>query len=192
MVLLGAGVTIIGLSPPPSISVAPSGMVPTPVVDAPVVPGSTRPDAVPVVALVVPQPIDPVLPVPLMPVMPAAPLVPERPPPSKVPSPDDDKLLTVEQAEPASGPGAGLKPPTLSWVAPSGMPACDGGVLEIMPEMPSGEVAPSAEPVLGIAGAIVICADATPQPSISIDIVIRVRMTSPLFRCRPRSNMTGI
>jgi hypothetical protein len=195
VVLLGAGVTIIGLSPPPSISVAPSGMLPMPVADAPDDPGVMSPDAAPVVALVVPQPVDPVLPLTpltlLMLLMPPAPLMPvPRPPPSKVPMPEDDKVLTVEQAEPASGPGAGLKPPTLSWVAPSGMPACDDGVLDVRPETPSGDVAPSAEPVLGIPGAIVICADATPQPSTSINIVITVRMISSPFRCRVGSNLT--
>jgi hypothetical protein len=147
--------------------------------------GGTRPDTVPVVVALVPQPVVPMLLVPLTLLMPPAPLMPvPRPPPSKVPMPDDDKPLTVEQPEPASGPGAGLKPPTLSWVTPSGTVPGDEGVVDVMPDTPSGDVTPSAEPVLGVVGAMVICADAYPQPSTSIINVIIVRMISSLFRGR--------
>ena len=180
LLLLGAGETTNGLSPPPPISVEPSGM-PLRVPDV----GGARPDTVPVVVAFVPQPVVPVLPVPLMLLMPPAPLMPvPRPPPSKVPMPDDDKPLTVEQPEPASGPGAGLKPPTLSWVTPSGTLPGDDGVVDVMPDTPSGDVAPSAEPVLGVVGDMVICADAYPHPTASITRVIIVRMIYSLFRGR--------
>jgi hypothetical protein len=162
----GAGETIVGLRPPLSISVAPSGMPPAPPVDAPPDPDVTSPDAVLATALVAPQPV---LPAPLM------------PPPSKVPIPADDKPLTVEQPEPNSGPGAGLKPPTLSWVTPSGMLGGDEDVLAVMPDMPSGDVMPSAEPP----GVVVVCAAAEPPASMSITIIVAARMINS-FAPSPR------
>jgi|HubBroStandDraft_1064217.scaffolds.fasta_scaffold108333_2 hypothetical protein len=180
MIVLGAGVVIIGLKPPLSISVAPSGMPPRPPAEAPDDPAVIRP-VVFVPAPAVPQPlVDPVMapPMPLA-LMPAVAAL--MPPPSNVPVAVDDSPLTVEQAEPASGPGDGLKPPTLSWVTPSGMLGEAAGALELMPSVPSGDVAPSA----GLAtppGVVVICASAAPLPSRSAMIEIPMsRMKASMF-----------
>jgi hypothetical protein len=185
VLVLGAGVVIIGLKPPLSISVAPSGMLPRPPAEAPVDPAVIRP-VVFVAAPAVPQPlVDPVV-VPLMPLalIPAVAVL--MPPPSNVPvvvvdSPLDDSPLTVEQPEPASGPGDGLRPPTLSWVTPSGMLGEADGALELMPSVPSGDVAPSAELVTP-PGVVVICASAALVPSRSAMSEIPMsRMKASMF-----------
>jgi hypothetical protein len=97
----------------------------------------------------------PVVPVPAMP----APLIPDIPP----------KQLVVALLNGAIG--AGLKPPPLSSVDPSGIPT---GPTEVEPIVPNGDVTPSAGPP----GIGAICAAATPEPKTSMTIEIpRRRMT---------------
>jgi hypothetical protein len=201
-VVAGAGETTKGLTPPLSISVAPSGMVPMPVDDVPDAPGVATPAAEPAAAeLVMPQPPDvpmPVVPSPdvLIPVVPSPdvpmpdelePLVPTllTPASNSVEPAEDNPVDTVEQAEPASGPGDGLKPPTLSWVAPIGIPIGPDEEFEVIPGVPSGDVTRSPEPALMLPPGIVvvICADATPQPSTNTPIAITARIPTPFASC---------
>jgi hypothetical protein len=207
VVLLGAGTVIGGLTPPLPSSLAPSGIVP-PLREVPAVPGMDSGEAVPLVetapddAQADANPAEPLAPVPAIP--PVDPLL--SPPPSKVdtvPIVDDAPAVPDSPAAGVDTPagivaqpvtGAGLTPPGLISVAPSGMPACDDGGVELMPDTPSGDVAPSAEPVLGVVGDMVICADAYPQPSTSITavIIVIVRMTFSLFRGCGRAYMTRL
>jgi hypothetical protein len=189
VLVLGAGVTIIGLTPPLSISVAPSGMLPRPPAEAPDDPAVNRP-VVFAAAPAVPQPlIDPVVAPPMPPaLMPAVP--PLMPPPSNVPLAVDSPL-TVEQPEPASGPGDGLRPPTLSWVTPSGMLGEADGALELMPSVPSGDVGPSA----GLAtppGIVVICASAALLPSRSAMIEIPMSRIKASMSCTSLSSQFSV
>jgi hypothetical protein len=189
MLVLGAGETIIGLTPPLSISVAPSGMLPRPPAEAPDDPVVSRP-VVFVATPAVPQPpVDPVV-APLMPLalMPAVP--PLMPPPSNVPVAVDSPL-TVEQPEPTSGPGDGLRPPTLSWVTPSGMLGEAAGALELMPSVPSGDVAPSAELVTP-PGMVVTCASAALLPSISAMIEIPMSRMKASMSCTSLSSQFSV
>lgn len=183
-----------GLTPAPLSSVAPSGIVPPLRVVRPGDPGVESGDASPVdpppganemqspvsdglpdeigvppespavpppskVKFEGPGPVlaspPPVVPVDAMP----APLIPDMPP----------EQLVVALLNGAIG--AGLKPPPLSSVDPSGIPT---GPAEVEPMVPNGDVTPSAGPP----GIGAICAAATPELKTSMTIEIpRCRMT---------------
>ena len=163
--LLGIGTVINGLTPPLSISVEPSGIVPpfklkfefTPIVES----GGAVPFDVAVLAdppgeaqtEVVVEPKPPpskVEPVPGIEPMPDA-LEPAMP--EDIPEFADPPVLQFES-------GAGLKPPGSISVAPSGIPEALFDPLNALePIIPSGDVAPM--------GALVVafCAWAEPQPN---------------------------
>lgn len=158
----GAGTVIIGLKPPPSSSVAPSGIVPLATLDG-------EPDsgeAVPVDVTFVPD-------VQLE----AAEIVPANPPPSNV---EPELVEPVADVPCMDGPlgtqaPSGLNPPVSISVAPSGTPV---PLAALAPSMPSGDVAP----IPGMVVALWACA--APQPSrIMSDIAHAVRIES-LQWCR--------
>jgi hypothetical protein len=205
VVLLGAGTVIGGLTPPLPSSLAPSGIVP-PLREVPAVPGMDSGEAVPLVetapddAQTDANPAEPLVPVPAIP--PVDPLL--SPPPSKVdtvPIVDDAPAVPDSPAADVDIPagivaqpvtGAGLMPPGLISVAPSGTPL---GLLPVgatPPMVPNGEVAPSPEPVPGVVGVMVVCADAYPQPSTRIINVIVVRIIFSPFRGYGRADATRL
>ncbi|HEY2528828.1 MAG TPA: hypothetical protein VGJ20_12915 [Xanthobacteraceae bacterium] len=148
----GAGDAIIGLVPLPPSSVAPSGIEPT---DA--VPGAApafiplKLDAAPVVPdAVPPAPQDPseVVPEPIVFVFMPAPSKVEAEPVVPVPDrpvPAHGSVLTVGSS------GAGLRPPGVSSLEPSGIPT--GPTDDVAPSTPKGDVAPMAG-LAGVSGAI--------------------------------------
>jgi hypothetical protein len=127
IVLPGAGTVIIELTPALSISVAPSGMVP-PLRVNPLDPGIESGEAVP---------LDKTAEEDVQFDVEAAEPAASSPPPSKVELP----APVVPQLEPA----AGLKPPGLISVAPSGIPVPFDPLDPLVPGVPSGEVVPMAE-----------------------------------------------
>ena len=105
--IVGGGTVIVGLTPPLSISVAPSGMAPPASNDPGVGPGVESGDAVPVEDTVAEDPK-------LQPVE-------DNPPPSKVELAEVVDWVPVPELA-AEEQGSELKPPGLISVAPSGIP----------------------------------------------------------------------
>lgn len=135
VVLFGPGTAISGLTPPLSISVAPSGIVP-PFRFDPLIVGVDSGEAVPAV-----DKLDDAAVQPVETVEPAA----LNPPPSNVelplvPAIPDTEVPVGEQPPFA----AGLKPPGSISVAPNGMPV----PLDALE--PSGDVLPIAEVLVGL------------------------------------------
>jgi len=137
-VVPGVGTGIIGLMPPLSISVAPSGIVLFVSAELVVASGIESGDAIPLCVMLA---LDAQLDV--------------TPPPSKVEfvvgdampvpeSPEDESVLPQFEL-------AGLKPPGSISVAPNGMPVPEDVVI---PGKPSGDVLPIAEPVTKVFGAV--------------------------------------
>jgi hypothetical protein len=161
---LDIGTVINGLTPALSISVEPSGIVPPFKIKFEFVPIVESGEAVPVdVAVLTDAPGDA-----------QTEVVEPNPPPSKVepmpgvePMPDALDPVMPEDIPEFADPlalqfesGAGLKPPGLISVAPSGIPVGlfdPLGALE--PGTPSGDVAPMPPLVIGL------CAFAAPQPN---------------------------
>ena len=149
-VRLGGETVVIGLTPPPVISIEPRGTVPPDSSDPVGVPGMKSGDALPA---------DDVVPVPVGDTTVADPEVqpPEViAPPSKVEpievvvisEPVEVEELVGDMPDPAyalpvevHGRERGLSPPGLSSVEPSGIPVPE---FEAEPRVPSGDVAPSA------------------------------------------------
>jgi len=162
--LLGAGTVIMGLTPPLSISVAPSGIMPPLSVELEPPPGFDSGEAVPPgdsvceevqldVEVVDGTAVNPppsnveVAPI-VIPVMPEAfvPVVPE----AFIPDSPEPNPLALQFTV-----TVGLTPPGSISVAPSGMPV---PLDPLGPSVPSGEVAP-------IAGVLIeVCACPAPQP----------------------------
>jgi hypothetical protein len=147
VMLLGAGMPIMGLTPALPISVEPRGIVPPLSIDAALMPGLDNGDAIPVDG-VRPDAVGAQLPDVDVP-------IPVVPPPSKVElapvaadpacpgaSIPEEDMPVVKQLEPLTEEptGAGLKPPGSISVAPSGIPV--GKLEEVEPGMPSGDVTP--------------------------------------------------
>jgi len=165
MLVLGAGMPIIGLTPALLSSVESSGMLPDSALDPTADGGSAVPLAAePDAAVVQPGAVAP------------ADAIPLTPPPSKVElMPDADTLGALDMpAEPALQVGAGLNPAGLISVAPRPMPALDpvmpiepveppdplNPMAPLAPGMPSGDTAPIA----GAAGVVdMVCAAAPAQ-----------------------------
>jgi hypothetical protein len=151
VIVFGIGTPISGLTPPLSISVAPSGIVPPFSVVLEAVPDVDSGEATPVeVILLDPQTeVELIDPVELNPLPSKVEFVPgiEAIPDPLVPESleyEEPLALQVELA-------VGLRPPGSISVAPSGMPVPPFdpvGALE--PSMPSGDVAPMAEPMAGM------------------------------------------
>jgi hypothetical protein len=152
VIVLGIGTPISGLTPPLSISVAPSGIVP---------PFSVRPGFVPAIDSGEAEPLELRLFVDVQLDIELTEPVELNPPPSKlefvpdieaIPDPLDPE--SPEYEEPLALQvelAVGLRPPGSISVAPSGMPVPPFdpvGALE--PSMPSGDVAPMAEPMAGM------------------------------------------
>ena len=147
VIVFGIGTPISGLTPPLSISVAPSGIVPPFSVVLEVVPDVDSGEATPVeVMLLDPQTgvefIDPVelnpLPSKVEFVLPDVDVIPD---PLDPESPEYEAPLAL-QFELA----VGLRPPGSISVAPSGMPVPPFDPVDVLePSMPSGDVAPMAE-----------------------------------------------
>jgi hypothetical protein len=152
VVVLGIGTPMSGLTPPLSISVAPSGIVPPFSVVLEVVPDVDSGEATPVeVMLLDPQTevelIDPLelnpLPSKVEFVLPDVVVIPD---PLDPESPENEEPLAL-QVELA----VELRPPGSISVAPSGMPVpLFDPVDTLEPSMPSGDVAPMAEPMAGM------------------------------------------
>jgi hypothetical protein len=148
-VMLGAGMPISGLTPPLSISVAPSGMAPLPRFDVALAPWIDSGEAVPadettpddgkeqpfeVDAEAAPPPSN----VEVIPVVPdVIPVVPKAAPPV---IPVEDEVLATQVVLLDIGPiGVGPMPPGSISVAPNGIPV---GEPEVEPGIPSGDVSP--------------------------------------------------
>jgi hypothetical protein len=152
VIVFGNGTPISGLTPPLSISVAPSGIVPPFSVVLEVVPDVDSGEATPVeVMLLDPQTevelIDPLelnpLPSKVEFVLPDVVVIPD---PLDPESPENEEPLAL-QVELA----VELRPPGSISVAPSGMPVpLFDPVDTLEPSMPSGDVAPIAEPMAGM------------------------------------------
>ena len=127
---------MMGLSPGPPISVAPSGMVPPFKVNPGPRPGVDSGEAMPADAGG-PE-AEPHGPAVSMPV--AGPI---DPPPSNV----EPVPAVGDESVPVAAHGSGLRPPGSISVAPRGIPLCSVGNAE--PRLPSGDVAP-------IGGALVV------------------------------------
>ena len=166
----GVGMVINGLTPLLLISVEPRGMPAgvTPVF-APREADDIVPDAVPpVVPAVGVQLLE--MPEALAVAIPDAALIP---PPSKVePDPPTEQVM-IEPGD----PGIGLKPPTLSSVEPSGIPAGLAPMGDVAP-MPRGEVAPMP----GTVGVAAIWATAGPPLGKTRS---RVSAAAPMKRAGP-------
>jgi hypothetical protein len=151
VIVLGIGTPISGLTPPSSISVAPSGIVPPFSVVLEVVPDVDSGEATPVeVMLLDPQTevelIDPVELNPLPSKVEFVPDIEVIPDPLDPESPEYEAPLAL-QFELA----VGLNPPGSISVAPNGMPVPPFDPVDVLePSMPSGDVAPMAEPVAGM------------------------------------------
>jgi hypothetical protein len=156
----GAGVVIIGLNPPLSSSVAPSGIPlrPTDVATPPFADDDT-PDSVPVVA-VTPQVADELI-------------APELRPEGM--ALEHGLLLAV------GSNGAGLSPLGESEVAPNGIPTGPTG--DIAPGTPSGDVSPIAG-LFGDSGAI--WAKLAPQPRSSMAEAVNRARNDPSIQCQER------
>jgi hypothetical protein len=147
VIVFGIGTPISGLMPPLSISVAPSGIVPPFSVVLEVVPDVDSGEATPVeVMLLEPQTevelIDPVelnpVPSKVEFVLPDVDVIPD---PLDPESPEAPLALQFELA-------VGLRPPGSISVAPNGMPVPLFDPVDVVkPSIPSGDVAPIAEPV---------------------------------------------
>jgi hypothetical protein len=193
IVLLGAGTANSGLTPPPSSSVAPSGIAPPLRVDE-TPPGLDSGEAVPLEESppdVVQLEIAPIVPVgPLVPIAPAVPVNPvapvdpavASPPPSKeepMPVVGDSPVIPADPedpvcASPQLSPGVVLKPPGLIPVAPSGKPVGLLPVGAMVPGVPRGEVPPSAGGVVVASPGmpVVVCANTDPQLNTSAAAII--------------------
>ena len=151
VIVLGIGTPISGLTPPLSISVAPSEIVPPFSVVLDVVPDVDSGEATPVeVMLLDPQmKVELIDPVELNPLPSKVEFVPDIeviPDPLDPESPEYEEPLAL-QVELA----VGLRPPGSISVAPSGMPVpLFDPVDTLEPSMPSGDVAPMAEPMAGM------------------------------------------
>jgi hypothetical protein len=151
VIVLGIGTPISGLTPPLSISVAPSGIVP---------PFSVRPGFVPAIDSGEAEPLELRLFVDVQLDIELTEPVELNPPPSKlefvpdieaIPDPLDPEspelALLALQFELA----VGLRPPGSISVAPNGMPVPPFDPVDTLePSMPSGDVAPMAEPTAGM------------------------------------------
>ena len=199
VVVLGPGTATSGLTPPLFSSVAPSGIVPPLRADE-VLPGldseeavpfgdTTADDVQPDVDATDPvepaEPIDPVDPVVLrpalskvefVPVMDDVPIAVDVPP-----VPASPEYVVDPAAQPVSG--AGLKPPGMIWVAPSGSPVGVFPLDGLAPSVPRGEVIPSADgAVVATPGMpVVVCANAAPQLSTSAAAIIDDRRIPDLL-----------
>jgi hypothetical protein len=148
VIVFGIGTPISGLTPPLSISVAPSGIVPPFSVVLEAVPDVDSGEATPIeVTLLEPQTvvefIDPVELSPLPSKVEFAPDIEAIPDPLDPESPEYEEPLAL-QVELA----VGLRPPGSISVAPSGMPVPPFDPVDALePSMPSGDVAPMAEPM---------------------------------------------
>jgi hypothetical protein len=188
-VMLGAGTPINELTPPLSISVAPSGIAPPPRFDVPIAPGFDSGEAVPVdettlddgkeqlfevVAEAMPPPSnDDVVPVVPEAAPPIIPVEDEAVPPV---IPVEDEVLPTQLEVLDIGPiGVGPMPPGLISVAPSGIPVGEPDKLE--PGIPSGDV----NPMPGVA--VILCAKPGSQPKRMAAATMNNRRISSSLSC---------
>jgi hypothetical protein len=165
VIVLGIGTPISGLMPPLSISVAPSGIVPPFSVVLEVVPDVDSGEATPVeVMLLDPQTeVELIDPVELNPLPSKVEFVPDI---EVIPDPLDPESPELAPLALQFELAVGLRPPGLISVAPNGMPVPPFDPVDVLePSMPSGDVAPMAEPMAGML--VGLCAPATPQPSMT-------------------------
>jgi hypothetical protein len=184
VVVLGTGTVITGLTPPPSSSVAPNGIVPPlRVLDA--VPGADSGEAVPPEETAADDvqpavdPADPVIPVdangpvdPVTIIPPASnvelgPMVDDMPAPAVPASPEDAEPTMVQ-------PNAdnGLKPPGSSSVAPSGTPVGLFPIGPLEPMVVRGDVNRIPGVLVVPRPPVVFCATAAPQLNKSAAAII--------------------
>jgi hypothetical protein len=148
-VMLGAGTPINELTPPPSSSVAPSGIAPPPRFNVALAPGVDSGEAVPVDETTPDDGAEQLLEV-VADTMPPpsndddAPVVPTVAPPAipvEEPAIPEDEVVPMQLELLDIGPmGVGPMPPGSISVAPSGIPV--GEPEEVEPGIPSGDVSP--------------------------------------------------